>query len=77
MPRCGQSEEAREQSEGSGLEGGHVIDPKVTVHLGGTRTKLCVCARTRAHVCMRACMCMCKHMHNMCMHMHMHMHMCM
>jgi hypothetical protein len=36
MPRCGEPEEARQQSEGGGLEGGHVIDAKVTVHLGGT-----------------------------------------
>lgn len=36
MLRCGQSEEARQQGEGGGLEGGHVIDAKVAVHLCGT-----------------------------------------
>ena len=34
--RCGQSEQAREQGAGGGLEGGHVIDAKVAVHLCGT-----------------------------------------
>ena len=63
MPRCGQPEEARQQGEGGGLEGGYVVDAKVTVHLGGTRVCVCVCACVRVCVCVRACVCVHVHMH--------------
>ena len=39
MPRCGQPKEAAEHGEGGRLEGGHVVDAKVAVHLDGAHTQ--------------------------------------